>query len=1612
METMTKESTDKTKWLLNGYVYDHIISNIRKHFIQAIAVVALFLTPGLIWGQSAPDLGSASSFAVFTATGAFNNSGATHIVGDIGTNVGAFSGFPPGIVIGQIHVADPASAQAATDVKLAYSNMSTITCGSVISTTMGSGQSLLPNVYCLGAASTINGDLILDGQGDPNSLFIFKIDGALATTVNSRVLLTNGASICNVYWQVNGQVDLGNNSLFQGTILANGAINLLFGATLNGRALSRAGAISLNTNTVNIPAQPSASVTASGPTIFCAGGSVILTADSSSAYLWSTGATTQSITVTTAGNYFVRVSNGCFSTSDTIAVIVNPLPNANAGADQQLTCLQTSVVLNGSSSTSGVTFSWVASGGGNIVSGANTATPTVNTAGTYTLTVTNTTSGCSSTDVAVVTTNGALPNVNAGADKQLTCLQTSVVLNGSSSTSGVTFSWVASGGGNIVSGANTATPTVNAAGTYTLTVSDTANNCSANDVAVVTTNTALPNVNAGADKQLTCLQTSVVLNGSSSTSGVTFSWVASGGGNIVSGANTATPTVNTAGTYTLTVTNTVTGCSATDVAVVTTNTALPNANAGIDQQLTCLQTSVVLNGSSSTSGVTFSWVASGGGNIVSGANTATPTVNTAGTYTLTVTNTVTGCSATDVVVVTTNTALPNVNAGTDQQLTCLQTSVVLNGSSSTSGVTFSWIASGGGNIVSGANTATPTVNTAGTYTLTVTNTASGCSATDVAVVTLNGSLPNVNAGADQQLTCLQTSVVLNGSSSTPGVTFSWVASGGGNIVSGANTATPTVNAAGIYTLTVSDTANNCSANDVAVVTTNTALPNANAGADKQLTCLQTSVVLNGSSSTSGVTFNWVASGGGNIVSGANTASPTVNAAGTYTLTVTDTASGCSANDVAVVTTNTALPNANAGADQQLTCLQTLVILNGSSSTPGVTFSWVASGSGNITLGANTATPTVNTAGTYTLTVTDTASGCSATDVVVVTTNGALPNANAGADQQLTCLQTSVVLNGSSSTSGVTFSWVASGGGNIISGANTASPTVNTAGTYTLTVTDTANNCSAGDLAVVTINGALPNVNAGADKQLTCLQTSVVLSGSSSTPGVTFSWVASGGGNIVSGANTATPTVNTAGTYTLIVTNPVSGCSASDVAVVTINTALPDVNAGADKQLTCLQTSVVLNGSSSTPGVTFSWVASGGGNIISGANTATPTVNTTGTYTLIVTDTASGCSANDVAIVTSGTTLPNCLITGNDSFCTGDSTQLCAPSGAVSYLWSTGDTISCITVSNAGTFTVTVTDSSGCSSTCNKTISVMPLPSCLITGNDSLCAGSSTQLCAPASCVSYFWDNCNATSRCITVSVAGINTVTVTDSNGCSSTCSKTVIVMPLPNCQITGNDSICAGGTTQLWAPIGCGCLSYLWNTGATTRSINVNSACTNTVTVTNSHGCSSTCSKDVTVTPGPDCLIPGNDTLCISGSTQLCAPAGYASYLWSTGETTSCITTTNPGICSVTVTDTNGVTNTWNLYVTIQSATGIMNTVIDNSSFNVFPNPISESANIQLDLPEKCEGSLVLCDITGNVLYIVVKGTIEKRSQYILPMSEYPSGIYVLKLFTDKGTLMKKIVK
>ncbi len=288
----------------------------KRSLLQFMTILIILLVQMVSFGQ-APDLGTASSFAVFTSTGAFTNvSASTHITGDIGTNVGIFTGFPPGVVLGNIQVANALTAQVADDLAGAYTSLSSVSCGTVLTTTLGNGQLFTPGTYCHGAATTLAGTLTLDGGGNPNALFIIKIGGAFATSTFSNVVLINSASACNVYWQINGQFDLGDYSEFKGTLLVNGAINLLEGSNLEGRVLSIAGAIALSNNLVSFaPDSPEPII---GSTEVCQGQTSVIYSvpaiNNASGYVWALplgasitfGENTNNITV----NFSANASSG------------------------------------------------------------------------------------------------------------------------------------------------------------------------------------------------------------------------------------------------------------------------------------------------------------------------------------------------------------------------------------------------------------------------------------------------------------------------------------------------------------------------------------------------------------------------------------------------------------------------------------------------------------------------------------------------------------------------------------------------------------------------------------------------------------------------------------------------------------------------------------------------------------------------------------------------------------------------------------------------------------------------------------------------------------------------------------------------------------------------------------------------------------------------------------------------------------------------------------------------------------------------------------------------------------------------------------------------------
>ena len=197
-------------------------------------------------------LGTADSFAVLGGT-TVTNTGPTVVSGDLGVSPGsAVTGFPPGLVNnGAIHPADAVALQAQSALTTAYNDAAGRPCTSDISGTDLGTLVLTDGTYCFSSSAQLTGTLTLNGQDNPNAVFIFKVGSELTTAPASTVSLINGAQACNVYWQVGSSATLGTTTTFRGSILALTSIALQTGATIvEGRALARNGAVTLDTNTI------------------------------------------------------------------------------------------------------------------------------------------------------------------------------------------------------------------------------------------------------------------------------------------------------------------------------------------------------------------------------------------------------------------------------------------------------------------------------------------------------------------------------------------------------------------------------------------------------------------------------------------------------------------------------------------------------------------------------------------------------------------------------------------------------------------------------------------------------------------------------------------------------------------------------------------------------------------------------------------------------------------------------------------------------------------------------------------------------------------------------------------------------------------------------------------------------------------------------------------------------------------------------------------------------------------------------------------------------------------------------------------------------------------
>ena len=835
-------------------------------------------------------------------------------------------------------------------------------------------------------------------------------------------------------------------------------------------------------------------------------------------------------------------------------------------------------------------------------------------------------------------------------------------------------------------------------------------------------------------------------------------------------------------------------------------------------------------------------------------------------------------------------------------------------------------------------TSNPILNgiSAGTYDVTITDLL-GCTYEESYVVP-EIPAPEAVVAAPQSIDCNNATIDLDGTASSSGTEYSYTwTTTDGNIIAGATTLTPTVGAAGTYTLEVFNTTNACVSLTSVVVTENISLPTADAGSGGSIDCINNVLTLVATASQGAtISYQWTTVNG-NIISDPTALEVDVDQSGTYTLEVTDSNNGCSVISSTDVIGDFNFPLASAAPAPIIDCINTSVILDASASDTGSEFSYLwTTADGNIVSGETTLTPLVDAAGSYVLTVLNTSNGCESTTDVTVLTDAVLPIANIAPASQLDCNNSTIELDGSASDTGTdyTYLWTTTDG-NIIAGGTTLSPLVDASGSYELTVSNISNGCSSTEAVVVSEDTNIPVSDAGPSAELICSTSSVLLDGSGSETGadITYTWTTDDG-VIISGANTANPEVGSAGTYVITATNTTNGCSSSDEVQVSENTTAPSIATTIVGELSCDNAEVTIDASESTADgdLVFSWTNSDG-DIIN--TTELLTINQPGTYNLSLTNTVNDCVSSEDFVIEGVLPVGIAVLDSQAALChdSNDGSATVAADGGdgnFEYLWPDGSTGATNSNLAAGVYTVLVTDGNDC--TAEVLVEIAAPEELLLVGiaTDETSADANdgtVEVIVSGGTGTYFylWSN-GETSSEVSNLEPGEYTVIVTDENGCINEISVDVNAFGCNvSADILGTDISCYGmndGSATVDFD-GGDILSVEWSNGETGLSISDLEPGTYNVLVIDEDNCPA----EATIEISEPSEVSGE---AIDAGGLLCAGdedgfiliegfggTGVLSPAWSTGSTEWGVYDLEAGLYSLTITDENGCSNQYDFELT-----------------------------------------------------------------------------------------------
>jgi gliding motility-associated-like protein len=791
---------------------------------------------------------------------------------------------------------------------------------------------------------------------------------------------------------------------------------------------------------------------------------------------------------------------------------------------------------------------------------------------------------------------------------------------------------------------------------------------------------------------------------------------------------------------------------------------------------------------------------------------------------------------------------------------------------------------------------------------------------------------------------------------------------------GVTTQTDTGLAAGIYTVTISSGCDFKFTDTVQIgtgglggfsITSTQVNPKCNGNNNGSAT-----VTATGASGTYTYTWN----------TGQTTSSVTGLSAGTYTVTVTDSA-GC-VNTKAITITQPASLTATFSSVKNISCNGNTDGSLGTSPTGGTspyTYSWSNGATGSSNTGL--------TVGSYTLTVTDN-NGCIATAAAsisqpaLLTTTITLVNVNCNGSKT-----GSATTNTSGGTPKYTYSWN--------NGSTLSNNTGLSAGTYTVTVTDT-NGCSV--TATVTITQPPPITTVmGPNINVKCNggnngNTEITVSGGS--PGYTYTWT--------DGQTNSSATGLTAGTYSVTVIDA-SGCSLTASTIITQPKPLLDsIVSTTNIPCTGGTGSAVVGVKGGTGTYTYNWAPTGG-------TSATATGLSAGIYTVTVQD-SNGCLTM-VTDTIKKTGKPVVSITGTDSVCQGNTATITA-SGGATYTWSTSATTSSITVTPTSTTTYTVQVSNGgpCFVDTAFTVSVVPVPAISIaSGSTTICAGENANIGVTGG-GTYLWSPGGSTNSSLTVSPATTTTYTVAVSNGhCTKDTTIKVTVNPPPTVAITPPQKVCPGEPVTITATGGG---TYVWSNGATTSSITIIPTGAASYTVVVSNGCKDSATTSVSIDASSS-LSACCDTVISPGDSTNIYAYGQSNYTWSPSTGLSCTTCPNPW-ATPTVTTTYTVTSTDSAGCPVARTITIAVEIpcADFTVPNIFtPNNDGRNDDFVIKVLNPTSYSIIIYDRWGKEMYKSTDPTVYWNGDILNTNYIVPDGVYyyIIKATCGDNNYVKK---